>query len=68
MIIRRKSVISGVVREKNIPVNPEDLALWETGSVNIQDVMPYLNADDREFILSGITQEEWSEAFSSVDC
>jgi hypothetical protein len=26
--------------------------------------MPYLNDEDREFILSGITADEWDEAFS----
>jgi hypothetical protein len=26
--------------------------------------MPYLTDNDREFILSGITPEEWDEAFA----
>jgi hypothetical protein len=26
--------------------------------------MPYLNDDDRTFILAGITDSEWREAFS----
>jgi hypothetical protein len=64
MLIKRKSVISGIERVRNIPVNPEDYVLWESGVVNIQDIMPYLNDSDREFILSGITDEEWDSAFS----
>jgi hypothetical protein len=64
MLIKRKSVISGIERVRNIPVNPEDYALWESGVANIQNVMPYLNDSDREFILSGITDEEWDSAFS----
>lgn len=64
MLIKRKSVLSGIERTKDIPVNPEDMLLWETGTVNIQDAMPYLNDSDREFILTGITEDEWSKAFS----
>ena len=64
MMIQRKSVLTGVVRTRNIPVNPEDLALWEAGFVSLQEVMPYLNDTDREFILTGITAEEWNTAFA----
>jgi hypothetical protein len=64
MLIKRKSVISGIERTRNIPVNPEDYAMWQKGYGNIQDLMPYLNDNDREFILSGITAGEWDNAFS----
>lgn len=67
MLIKRKSVISGITRKLNIPVNPEHYALWEIGAGNIQDLMPYLTDYDREFILSGITQDEWDEAFADMD-
>lgn len=63
MRITRKSVISGIERTRDIPVNPEDMIRWQQGHGCIQDVMPYLNDDDREFILSGITSEEWDAAF-----
>ena len=67
MKIRRKSVLSGKERIKDIPVNPEDMLNWEKGGVSIQEAMPYLNDSDREFILSGITIEEWKCAFSEID-
>jgi hypothetical protein len=63
MRILRKSVISGVVRTRDIPVNPDDFISWEAGAGSIQDLMPYLSDDDREFILSGITPEEWDSMF-----
>jgi len=63
MQITRKSVISGIQRTLDIPVNPEDFILWQSGVGNIQELMPYLSADHREFILSGITAEEWQTAF-----
>lgn len=63
MLIRRKSVVSGTVRSRNIPVNPEDFLAWENNLGSIEDLMPYLNDVDREFILSGMTPDEWKEAF-----
>lgn len=66
MLIKRKSVITGIERARNIPVNPDDLIAWEKGLGALQDIMPYLNDNDREFILSGITPEEWDSAFSEV--
>lgn len=64
MLVRRKSVLSGIERTRNIPVNPEDMLLWESGLVSIDDSMPYLNDVDRQFILSGITEYEWNDAFA----
>lgn len=67
MKIRRKSILSGIERVKDIPVNPEDMLNWEMGYVSIQEAMPYLTPSDREFILSGITSEEWEAAFSEME-
>lgn len=64
MLIKRKSILTGIERTRNIPVNPEDMEAWQAGYGGIQDLMPYLNDNDREFILSGITTKEWEEAFS----
>lgn len=67
MQITRKSVISGIQRTMDIPVNPEDFMAWQAGYGNIQDLMPYLSLEHREFILSGITAEEWDAAFSEIE-
>jgi len=64
MIIERKSVISGVVRQRNIPVNPRHIAEYEAGYGPLYQVAPYLSSEDREFIISGITGDEWQNAFS----
>ena len=64
MRIQRQSVISGIVTSRDIPVNPTDMLEWEAGLGNIQELMPYLTVDDREFILSGITKEEWNSVFA----
>lgn len=67
MIIKRKSTVSGKVRTRDIPVNPEDMISWEKGDASIHVIMPYLSDEDREFILSGITREEWQEAFAEEE-
>lgn len=67
MWIKRKSVITGIERNRNIPVNPDDYFMWKAGLGSIQDLMPYLTDNDREFILSGITDDEWESMFSEMD-
>ena len=67
MKIRRKSVISGIERTMDIPVNPEDWVQYQMGFVSINDAMPYLTDSDREFIMSGITSDEWEGLFAEID-
>jgi hypothetical protein len=47
----------------DLPVSKDAYALWESGGMLIQDAMPDLTADQREFIKTGITAEEWDAAF-----
>jgi hypothetical protein len=63
MLITRQSAISNITRTLDIPVNPEDYMLWQSGLASIQEAMPYLTDAHREYILSGITPEEWAGAF-----
>ena len=63
MVIKRTSQLSGKYRERDIPgVTPKLLERWESGGL-IQNVFPFLSEDDREFIMTGITPEEWEELF-----
>lgn len=60
MKITRTSMISGIERTKDIPVTYEQLIRWKEGEL-IQDVMSNISPSDREFIMSGITDDEWDE-------
>lgn len=62
MIIHRVSMATGVQHSRDIDVTQEQLDDWMDGTL-IQRAMPHLSASDREFIISGITQEEWDELF-----
>ena len=49
-----------------IDVTEHQLESYEEG-IHIQRAMPNLTADEREFIMTGITSEEWDEAFKEEE-
>lgn len=62
MKITRKNIITGELITKDLPVTLEQLKAWHDGVI-IQKAMPHLSADDREFILTGLSGEQWDEIF-----
>lgn len=66
MIIKRVSMLSGKTHERDIQVTEEQLDLFENG-VLVQNAFPHLNASDREFIMTGVTDEEWDSAFGKPE-
>lgn len=60
MLITRQSLMTGIIRSLEIPVTAEQIDAWQAGS-KIQDAMPELDAALREFVMTGITAEEWNE-------
>lgn len=65
MIVTRKSVLTGKIRTRNIPVKADDLQLYESGVISANEALDYLNSSDREFVMCGITNSEWKDAFST---
>ena len=66
MIITKTSSLSGIVRTMDLPITEEQLNNLEDG-MSIQDAMPNLTPNEREFILTGVVQEEWEELFAGFD-
>ena len=64
MILTRKSVLTGKTRTRDISVKPKDLELYELGVGSASDILHYLSNEDREFVMCGITNGEWKQAFS----
>ena len=62
MKITRTSMATGITRTRDLPVTPEQMADWENGAL-IQKAMPNLSAGDREFVMTGITDDEWDNLF-----
>ena len=59
----RLSILSGKMNTrkiKNVTIN--QLRRFEAGD-HVQNAMPSLSEDDREFFISGSTPEEWDAAF-----
>ena len=60
MLIEKESMFTGVRHKMDIPVTLEQWADWRTGTL-IQDAMPHLSRQHREFLISGVTPEEWAQ-------
>ena len=56
MFVEMKSILSGDVRSKEIDVSLKQVRAWLTGDL-IQDAMPNISAEDRDFFL-GIFWDE----------
>ena len=66
MLITRQSAFTNNVHTMDIDVTQEQLSAWESGTL-IQNAMPHLSADEREFIMTGITPQEWEDAFGGSE-
>jgi len=56
MFVEVKSILSDAVRSKEIDVNLDQVRAWLTGDL-IQDAMPNISAEDRDFF-KGIFWDE----------
>lgn len=66
MKVTRKSLLTGIEHTLEIDVTEEQLAAWRAGAT-VQDAMPHLDAPMREFIMTGITPEEWEKHMKEDD-
>jgi hypothetical protein len=67
MLITKTSILSGKTRTLDIDITPEAYAAWKASRQVVQKAFPHLNDSDREFLVSGITSEEWDSAFSDEE-
>lgn len=63
MEITRTSMFTGKIHTLDLPVTQAQIDLWE-GGLYAQDAFPHLSPDEREFIMTGVTAQEWDERFS----
>lgn len=57
MQITRKSIITGTVRTRELPITGEQYIRWQSDGL-LSVAAPELSEEDREFILTGIVPEE----------
>ena len=63
MEITRKSAFTGITRTIDLPITEEQMVSFNKGEL-IQVAFPQLTADQREFILTGVTSEEWDDMYN----
>lgn len=63
----RTSPLSGKENSMILEVDPAQLDAYDNGEVHIQTAFPHLTPDEREFIMTGITADEWADIFEGGD-
>jgi hypothetical protein len=66
MQITKQCMLTGDTNTMDIPVTQDQLDDWTNGML-IQEAMPNLTAEHREFIMTGTTPEVWTKNFSEVE-
>lgn len=46
---------------REIAISPAQFRAWQRSADLIQNIMGELSADDREFLITGTTPEEWEQ-------
>lgn len=68
MKITRKSVISGKTTTMNLNITEQQLADWTNNpGLLIHNAFPSLSPDEKDFLLTGITPEEWKAEFGEEE-
>ena len=58
--ITKTSMLSGQQSCMDLPIRQGQLDRWRNGAL-IQDALGVVDADQREFLMTGITPAEWNE-------
>lgn len=65
MLVTKISSLSGRENTRDVPCTEAQIRAWQGGGL-IQDVMPQVSDEDREFLISGVTPEEWDSLMSTL--
>jgi hypothetical protein len=65
--VTKTSIISGTTRTIELPITQDQLERWQRGEDLIQNIMPDLTPEQREFVMTGVTSEEWDDTFKDED-
>ena len=69
MLVTRTSQFSGIEQSREIDITPKQLAAVSDPRSRelIQNLVRHLSDDDREFLLTGVTPDEWDNAMPKED-
>ena len=66
LTVVKLSYLTGTQNQMVLPVTQEQISRWEGGEL-VQDVFPDLDENQREFLITGITPDEWENALGVDD-
>jgi hypothetical protein len=64
--ITRRSPFTGKENTKDLPITHEEIVRWQGGEL-IQNVWPQLSPGEREFLMTGIVDDEWDDIFKDKE-
>lgn len=66
VIVKKKSPITGRMNQLELSISEEQWNKWQEGAL-IQNVMPHLSAEEREFLITGMTPAEQKKMYDNLD-
>lgn len=69
MIIEKTSILTGRKNTMEIDISENRYHLWKRsqGKILVQEAFPDLSIADHDFLISGITPEEWMAHIGAMD-
>jgi hypothetical protein len=64
MLVTKQSRISGKISSMDLDITSDQLDRVNLGIELIQNIVPHLSSEQREFLITGITPDEWNELFN----
>lgn len=63
MLVTKISQLTGEQNVMELNVTKSQLEAYYRGDGHVQNIFPHLSIDEREFLKTGITPEEWNKRF-----
>lgn len=63
MILEKRSPLTKEYNRMELPITVEEYEIGISSGEHIQNAFPQLSPDQREFILTGYTSEDWDNLF-----
>jgi hypothetical protein len=64
MLVTKESRISGKISSMDLDITSDQLDRINLKIELIQNIVPHLSSEQREFLITGITPDEWNELFN----
>lgn len=66
MKITKRSILTGKLNSMELDITLKQIADWQSGTL-IQNAMPNLTAEEREFFITGMSPEEQNQMYGEEE-